>query len=167
LNLLDVNPGGADMLEPLQLAMAAVQPILQQYEGSLKEVIVDDKGLTLVAVFGLPSLAHEDDPARAARAALVTQRALGELGLRCAIGLATGRAFCGAVGGDLHREYGTIGEVMNLAARLMQAGGRPGPLLRDARQHPVAGRGPGSRQPAVDGGDRAVGGVEAHGQGLV
>jgi class 3 adenylate cyclase/tetratricopeptide (TPR) repeat protein len=121
LNLLDVNPGGADMLEPLQPAVAAIQPILRQYEGSLKEVIVDDKGLTLVAVFGLPPLAHEDDPARAARAALATQRALGELGLRCAIGLATGRAFCGAVGSDLHREYGTIGEVMNLAARLMQA----------------------------------------------
>src|SRR5207253_2397279 len=84
-------------LEPLQLAMAAVQPILQQYEGSLKEVIVDDKGLTLVAVFGLPPLAHEDDPARAARAALVTQKALGERGMRCAIGLATGRAFSGAL----------------------------------------------------------------------
>jgi class 3 adenylate cyclase len=136
LNLLDINPGAADLLEPLQLAMAAVQPILQRYEGSLKEVIVDDKGLTLVAVFGLPPLAHEDDPARAARAALVTQRALGELGLRCAIGLATGRAFCGAVGSDLHREYGTIGEVMNLAARLMQAA--PGRILCDEATYRAA-----------------------------
>ena len=139
LNLLDVDLGAAGLLEPLQLAMAAVQPILQRYEGSLKEVIVDDKGLTLVAVFGLPPLAHEDDPARAARAALAAQRALGELGQRCAIGLATGRAFCGAVGSDVHREYGTIGEVMNLAARLMQAA--PGRILcdvatyRGARSH--------------------------------
>src|SRR6185437_4211913 len=123
-------------LKPLQLAMAAIQPILRQYGGSLKEVIVDDKGLTLVAVFGLPPLAHEDDPARAARAALATQRALGELGLRCAIGLATGRAFCGAVGSDLHREYGTIGEVMNLAARLMQAA--PGRILCDGATYRAA-----------------------------
>ncbi len=136
LNLLDVDPGATDLLEPLQLAMAVVQPILQQYEGSLKEVIVDDKGLTLVAVFGLPPLAHEDDPARAARAALVTQRALGELGMRCAIGLATGRAFCGAVGSDLHREYGTIGEVMNLAARLMQAA--PDTILCDGATYRAA-----------------------------
>ncbi len=136
LNLLDVDPGATDLLEPLQLAMAVVQPILQQYEGSLKEVIVDDKGLTLVAVFGLPPLAHEDDPARAARAALVTQKALGELGLRCAIGLATGQAFCGAVGSDLHREYGTIGEVMNLAARLMQAA--PGRILCDGTTYQAA-----------------------------
>ena len=136
LSLLDINPGGADLLEPLQLAMAVVQPILQQYEGSLKEVIVDDKGLTLVAVFGLPPLAHEDDPTRAARAALVTQRALAELGMRCAIGLATGQAFCGAVGSDLHREYGTIGEVMNLAARLMQAA--PGRILCDKATYRAA-----------------------------
>ena len=30
--------------------------------------------------FGLPPLAHEDDPARAARAALTVQAALGKLG---------------------------------------------------------------------------------------
>src|SRR5262249_57402313 len=52
LNLLDVNPGAAGLLEPLQLAMATVQPILQQYEGSLKEVIVDDKGPHPGAGFG-------------------------------------------------------------------------------------------------------------------
>ena len=121
LNLLDAEPAAADQLEPLQLVMATVQPILQRYEGSLKQVVVDDKGLTLIAVFGLPPLAHEDDPARATQAALVAQAALGELGVRCAIGLATGRAFCGAVGSDVHREYDVIGEVMNLAARLMQA----------------------------------------------
>ena len=43
--------------------------------------------------------------------------------LGCAIGLGTGRAFCGAVGSDVHREYDVIGEVMNVAARLMQAAG--------------------------------------------
>jgi class 3 adenylate cyclase len=121
LNVLDADPAAADQLEPLQLVTATVQPILQRYEGSLKQVIVDDKGLTLIAVFGLPPLAHEDDPARAARAALAVQAALRKLGVRCAIGLATGRAFCGAVGNEVHREYSIVGEVMNLAARLMQA----------------------------------------------
>jgi class 3 adenylate cyclase/tetratricopeptide (TPR) repeat protein len=136
LNLLDADPAAADQLEPLQLVMATVQPILQRYEGNLKQLVVDDKGLTLIAVFGLPPLAHEDDPARAARAALVAQAALRELGVRCAIGLATGRAFCGAVGNDLHREYDVIGEVMNLAARLMQAA--PEGILCDAATHRAA-----------------------------
>jgi class 3 adenylate cyclase len=53
LNLLDADPAAAEQLEPLQRVMATVQPILQRYEGSLKQVVVDDKGLTLIAVFGL------------------------------------------------------------------------------------------------------------------
>jgi class 3 adenylate cyclase/tetratricopeptide (TPR) repeat protein len=136
LNLLDVDPAAADLLEPLQLVMAAIQPILQRYEGSLKQVVVDDKGLTLIAVFGLPPLAHEDDPARATQTALVAQATLRELGLRCAIGLATGQAFCGAVGSDLHREYDVIGKAMNLAARLMQAA--PDTVLCDAATYRAA-----------------------------
>src|SRR4029453_9127541 len=121
LNLLDADPARADLLEVVQPAIAALQPILRLHEGSLKQLVVDDKGLTLIAVFGLPPLAHEDDAARAAKAALKAQAALRDLGTRCAIGVATGRAFCGAVGGDVHREYDVIGDVMNLSARLMQA----------------------------------------------
>jgi class 3 adenylate cyclase/tetratricopeptide (TPR) repeat protein len=136
LNLLDADPAAADQLEPLQRVMATVQPVLQRYEGNLKQVVVDDKGLTLIVVFGLPPLAHEDDAARAARAALAVQAALRELGVRCAIGLATGRAFCGAVGSEVHREYDVIGEVMNLAARLMQAA--PDTILCDAATHRAA-----------------------------
>jgi tetratricopeptide (TPR) repeat protein len=116
--------------------MAALQPILRLHEGSLKQLIVDDKGLTLIAAFGLPPLAHEDDAARATKAALKAQAALRDLGMRCAIGLATGRAFCGAVGGDIHREYDVIGDVMNLAARLMQAA--PDTILCDAATQSAA-----------------------------
>ena len=136
VNLVDVDPAAANLLEPVQLAMAAMQPVLERYEGSLKQVVVDDKGLTLIAVFGLPLLAHEDDPARASRAALEMQAALGGLGLGCGIGVATGRAFCGAVGSDVHREYDVIGEVMNLAARLMQAAGEA--VLCDAATYQAA-----------------------------
>ena len=50
VNLLDDDPAPANLLEPVQLTMAAIQPILQRYEGSLKQVVVDDKGLTLIAV---------------------------------------------------------------------------------------------------------------------
>ena len=33
-------------------------------EGSLNKFLVDDKGSTLLAVFGLSPLAHDDDPTR-------------------------------------------------------------------------------------------------------
>jgi predicted ATPase len=97
-----------------------VQEALYEYEGSVNKLGVDDKGATMVAAFGLPPVAHEDDPVRAVRAALGIQAQLRRLGVRYAIGVATGRAFCGSVGSDLRREYTMIGRVVNLAARLMQ-----------------------------------------------
>jgi len=45
------------------------------------------------------------------------------LGLRCGIGIATGRAFCGPVGNRRRRDYDINGDAVPLAARLMRAAG--------------------------------------------
>jgi class 3 adenylate cyclase/tetratricopeptide (TPR) repeat protein len=113
----DISP---DALEQAQQLVGAVQEALYEYEGSVNKVGVDDKGATLVAAFGLPPVAHEDDAGRAVQAALEVQARLRRLGLRAALGLATGRVFCGSVGSSQRREYTMIGGVVNLAARLMQ-----------------------------------------------
>jgi len=119
LNLPDLN--SPPELEQAQTIFYALQQALYRYEGSINKLNVDDKGVTLVAALGLPPLAHEDDAARAAQAALAMRAELQKLGLRSAIGIATGRAFCGSVGSEIRREYTMIGDVVNLAARLMQA----------------------------------------------
>jgi class 3 adenylate cyclase len=108
-------------LEQAQTVMRRMQKTLYHYEGSVNKLSVDDKGVTLLAALGLPPLAHEDDATRAALVALEIRDALQKLGVRSAIGIATGQAFCGAVGSELRREYTMIGDVVNLAARLMQA----------------------------------------------
>lgn len=108
-------------LELAQSVMRRMQKALNHYEGSVNKLSVDDKGVTLVAALGLPPLAHEDDASRAILVALEIQDALRTLNVRCAIGIATGQAFCGAIGSTLRREYTMIGDVVNLAARLMQA----------------------------------------------
>ena len=110
-------------LEDAQEVMLALQGALYRYEGSINKLSVDEKGTSLVAALGLPPLTHEDDPARGVQAALAMREALAGLGRRAAIGVTTGRAFCGTVGSPLRREYTMLGAVVNLAARLMQEAG--------------------------------------------
>ena len=110
-----------DYLAELQAAALVLQRGLYRFEGSLNQLLVDDKGTVMVAAFGLPPVAHDDDPARAIEAALDILQGLRELGLDAALGISTGRVFCGVRGGRQRREYCLIGDRVNLSARLMQA----------------------------------------------
>ena len=47
--------------------MAGLQTKCYSHEGSLNKFVVDDKGLLLLLVFGLPPLVHTDDAIRAVR----------------------------------------------------------------------------------------------------
>lgn len=128
-------------LEKAQTTMRAVQTILERYEGTLTRVGADDKGTTLLAAFGLPLLAHEDDPYRATQAALEIQAVLAAEGLRGSIGITTGRAYCGVVGSSVRHEYTVIGDSVNVASRLMQAAAareRGAPASADQTARPGA-----------------------------
>lgn len=71
---------------------------------------MDDKGSTLVVVFGLPPMAHDDDPVRAVVAGIQLKDALQAMGLQSSIGITTGHAFCGTVGTiGSRREYSVLG----------------------------------------------------------
>ena len=124
VTVLFINLPDLDYTMPLKQAhqvMCTLQTALYRYEGTVNKLSVDDKGVTLIAAMGLPPLAHEDDAARAVEAALEIQSKLREMGLHTAIGITTGRVFCGSVGSSQRREYTMIGDVVNLSARLMQA----------------------------------------------
>jgi len=123
-------------LAQAQNVIRVLQTTLYHYEGSVDKLSVDEKSVSLVAAFGLPPLAHEDDATRAVQAALTMQADLRKLGWPSAIGLSTGRAFCGSVGNERRREYTMIGDAVNLAARLMQAAA--GGILCDSVTHQAA-----------------------------
>ena len=122
-------------LDRAQTAMRTLQTALFRYEGTINKMSADDKGTAMLAAFGLPPWAHEDDPVRATRAAREIHDRMGEAGIRTSIGIATGPVFCGVVGNSKRREYTMIGDVVNLAARLMQAAA--GEVLCD--EHTQAG----------------------------
>ena len=103
------------------------QHILTRYEGRLLQVIMGgrnwgDKGSYLYAVFGAP-LAHEDDAQRAAAAALDLRAMAQKLGFiaDARIGVSQGWLFAGPAGSETRQTYVTMGDEVNLAARLMQA----------------------------------------------
>lgn len=98
-----------------------LQSVIYRYEGSMNKISVDEKGVSLLAAFGLPPFSHEDDPLRGVLAAQDIYAAIAESGLHCYIGIASGRVFCGVIGNETRREYTINGDAVNLAARLMHA----------------------------------------------
>ena len=106
--------------------LVTTQKCIYRYEGSINKFLLDDKGSTLIACFGLPPLAHDDDPARAVLASLYLCEKLYELGLMASIGITTGDVFCGVVGSKTRREYTVLGDSVNLSARLMQRATKQG-----------------------------------------
>lgn len=106
-------------LRALQEVVLTLQRCVYRFDGSVNKISTDEKGATLVAVFGLPPLSHEDDPLRCVRSALMMARKLDGRIARLPIGIATGRVFCGVMGNDSRCEYTVMGSVVNLSARLM------------------------------------------------
>jgi class 3 adenylate cyclase len=106
----------------LQNVFATVQKEIFDKEGTINKFLVDDKGSTLVAAFGLPPLAHENDAIRAVLASLALfSDVKAKFKLKLSIGITTSMVFTGVVGHRGHRrEYSLLGDGVNLAARFMQ-----------------------------------------------
>ncbi|MBU6428643.1 MAG: AAA family ATPase, partial [Cyanobacteria bacterium REEB65] len=141
LTVLFVNLPGLNhttSLDQSQAIMQALQASMFRFEGSINKLSVDEKGISMVAALGLPPLSHSDDPARAIGAALAIHEQLKAMGVSSSIGVTTGRAFCGEVGNGRRREYTMMGDVVNLAARLMAAA--KGSVLTDEATYQEVGR---------------------------
>jgi class 3 adenylate cyclase len=104
--------------------------IVFTHDGTLDKFLGDG----FMAIFGAP-FPHGDDPRRAVCAAVQMRRALEEfnqsladryriVSLGMGIGIATGRAVVGTIGSAERMEYTAIGDTVNTASRIMEAGRR-------------------------------------------
>jgi predicted ATPase/class 3 adenylate cyclase len=96
-----------------------IQDVLAQYDGTLLQVTIGEKGSYVYTVFGAP-IAHEDDARRAVLAAKALCAPPNPAIHAAHIGISQGIVRAGAYGGTTRRTYGVQGEAVNIAARLMQ-----------------------------------------------
>ncbi|TMW62603.1 hypothetical protein Poli38472_005221 [Pythium oligandrum] len=114
-------------------ALCLVQESAYKVQGTLRQFVIDDKGAVAIIAIGLPPYYHENNALRGVKLASY----LLDKGLRASIGVTTGSAFCGSVGSHIRAEYAVVGDVINLAARLMSAAG-PGEIFCDELTHDEA-----------------------------
>ncbi len=108
--------------EVVQGAHLRVSDAVYRYEGTIAQLLGDG----VLAFFGAP-LTHEDDPERAARAALDIQASISEYrhqltgfvdDFQMRVGINVGEVVMGEVGSKEHAEYLAVGDAVNVAARL-------------------------------------------------
>jgi adenylate cyclase len=121
IGLSGVDCARDNALNHLQAAVERTQRIHTRFGGALAELSADDKGITLLSVFGLPLMAHENDAGRAVAAARVLADAMYERGIAVSMGITSGLALYADRGGKERRHAGLMGGVLNRAARLMTA----------------------------------------------
>lgn len=124
ISTIFINGSGLDVMSNkgatiAQELMASIQKCCYQHEGTLNKFLIDDKGMLLLLVFGLPPLVHTDDPTRAVLACFDMLKVFKRLDLVGKFGVTTGRSYCGVCGSAKRMEYTVLGDCVNLAARLM------------------------------------------------
>lgn len=129
----------SDALNLLQTVIEGAQRIHARVGGTLMRLSSDDKGVFLLAAFGLPLTAREDDAVRALTAAQVFSQYLREHSIPVNLGVATGPVFYADSGSTKRRHAGLTGGAVNLAARLMVAS--RGGILCDGTTRVAACRG--------------------------
>ncbi|KAJ3117296.1 Adenylate cyclase type 10 [Phlyctochytrium bullatum] len=113
---------GLTSVDVIQGLMQKLLVSLKAYGGVFQQCAEDDKGQTLLSVFGLPPYAHEKCPVQAVKASLSFFASLNltpEQASCISVSVATGPVLFGTLGTERRREAGLLGDVFNLAARLL------------------------------------------------
>ncbi|KAJ3187264.1 hypothetical protein HK101_009389, partial [Irineochytrium annulatum] len=112
-------------LPVVQKIVLCFMEALDLYGGVYQQYAVDDKGQTLLAVFGLSGFSHANNADQCIKAMIHFMRAAqtlfrGEGESKLAMSVATGGTLCTSIGNDLRRDPGLLGDVTITAARLLK-----------------------------------------------
>ncbi|XP_049884530.1 uncharacterized protein LOC126379756 [Pectinophora gossypiella] len=95
--------------------------IVYKSMGCVNKIILFDKDVMMLVIFGLRGFKHESEAQAALKCAYAIKKSVSALDgvLEVSGGVTTGQVYCGVVGHPLRREFTVIGAIVNKAARLM------------------------------------------------
>ncbi|GKY95555.1 hypothetical protein MPSEU_000517100 [Mayamaea pseudoterrestris] len=130
------------LFQKLNDIMYVVSRELDRYSGHLRQFIVDDKGVVLIATFGLRGSTFPNMISNNGLPALfaIHNALKSELKVENRIGATYGKVYCGVVGGVRRHEFAVMGAAVNLAARLMASKENKGVLVDDAAKEQADAR---------------------------
>ncbi|KAJ3208008.1 hypothetical protein HDU67_007083 [Dinochytrium kinnereticum] len=92
---------------------------VDRFDGVFQQCSVDDKGQTFLACFGLPPFSHEKCGLFAVKAAVAFLSSIGSKANGLSLAVSTGDILFGTVGTQDRKEARLLGDVFNVAARLL------------------------------------------------
>ena len=127
------NIQAAEVLQMLNEYYEKIVDIVFAHEGTVDKFIGDG----IMVIWGAP-VSHDDDPARAVRAAVDIRRELitfnqqrvtqGKKEIKIGIGINTGKVVAGYIGSSRTMSYSVVGDTVNTASRLCAAA-RPDEII--------------------------------------
>lgn len=114
----DFQFSGPDDLPVLMTLSRTTREAVEENGGVRLVFGTDDKGLVLIAGWGLPTSSYENNAERALIAAGMVREAATAIGVTVGIAVTGGKVFAGLVGTSSHMEYTVTGDPVNRAAAL-------------------------------------------------
>jgi class 3 adenylate cyclase len=127
----------------IQEIVTSVQKMVYRHQGSVNKLVMDDKGSTLICLWGLTPMCHDDDAARAITCAYEMRKMLMKIEHTWLnVGVSSGEAFTGIAGtSGSRKEFTCLGDAVNLAARVMywpKTKGKKGTIYSDINTRNLA-----------------------------
>ncbi|KAJ3109516.1 hypothetical protein HDU97_005173 [Phlyctochytrium planicorne] len=111
--------------DKINSAMVALDGILSDLGGVYQQSSADDKGLSILACFGLPPLQSENIATCALLAGVKFSNVLDTIGISgTALSLGTGEILFSVIGNSMRAEAGLLGDVVNISARMLSVKGK-------------------------------------------
>ncbi|KAJ3321090.1 Adenylate cyclase type 10 [Blyttiomyces sp. JEL0837] len=96
-----------------------VNNFISKFNGHLRQIVYDDKGFTVLLVWGLPPASSRDEQHALSCCLRLRDTLLNISSLQFSIGMSAGKSYVGFIGSDIRQDYNLFGRCVNLAARYM------------------------------------------------